>query len=152
MEATTIQKHIHTSPRKLKLVADMVRKMRPASALRTLKFTNKTAATPMAKAIETVLANAKQQNLVAEKLSFARIEINEGPAGRRFRAGTRGRAKPYKKRTSHIKIVLTDEVKEPENQINRINQKISESVEPENRNTDAPILSDLSEKDAKEAK
>lgn len=111
MEVTTIQKHIHTSPRKLKLVADMIRRMKPVAAVRSLKFTNKSAATPLAKAIETVLANAKQQNLVAEELTFAKIEINEGPAGRRFRAGTRGRAKPYKKRTSHIKIVLTDEVK-----------------------------------------
>lgn len=109
MEVTTIQKHIHTSPRKLKLVADMVRRMKPASALRTLKFTNKGAATPLSKAIETVLANAKQQNLVEEKLTFAKIEINEGPAGKRYHAGTRGRAKPYKKRTSHIKIVLTDD-------------------------------------------
>lgn len=109
MEITTIQKHVHTSPRKLKLVADMVRTMKPASALNTLRFTNKAAADPLAKAIKTVLANARQQNLSEESLSFKALEINEGPSGRRYHAGTRGRAKPYKKRTSHIKIVLTNE-------------------------------------------
>lgn len=130
MEITTIQKHIHTSPRKLKLVADMVRRMRPVAAIRILKFTNKAAATPLAKAIETVLANAKQQNLTEEEMFFSKIEINEGPSGRRFHAGTRGRAKPYKKRTSHIKIVLTNEVieKKMKNEKNVITEKKEEVV------------------------
>lgn len=109
MEITTIQKNIHTSTRKLQLVADLVRKMKPAQAVGVLQFTNKAAATPLSKAIKTVLANAKEQGLRAEDLAFKALEINEGPIMKRFRAGTRGRAKPYKKRTSHIKIVLSDQ-------------------------------------------
>ncbi len=109
MEITTIQKYIHTSPRKLRLVADMVRNMEPTRALDVLRVTPKVAAKDLEKALQTVLANAKQQGLDAEKVNFKRIEINESMKMRRFRAGTRGRAKPYKKRMSHIKIVLTDE-------------------------------------------
>lgn len=109
MEAITIQKNIHTSPRKLRLVADMVRKMGPKQALNSLRFTNKAAAQPLSKAILTALANAKQQKLDEESLVFKSVEINDGPRMRRFRAQARGRANPYKKRMSHIKIVLSDE-------------------------------------------
>lgn len=105
---TNIQKNINMPTRKLQLVADMVRKMKPMAALQVLTFTNKAAATPLAKAIKTAIANAKQQNLVDEDLVFKKLEINEGSSLKRFRAGSRGRAKPYKKRVSHIKVVLEE--------------------------------------------
>lgn len=112
MEVSTIQKYIHTSPRKLRLVLGLVRKIEPAKALDILRVTPKAAAKELERALETVLANAKQQGLDASKLTFAKIEINESMKMRRFRAGTRGRAKPYKKRMSNIKIVLSDGLKE----------------------------------------
>lgn len=107
MEYTTIQKNISSSPRKLRLVADMVRKMDPYHALDILQFTNKAAATPLAKAIKTVIANASRK----EGLTFKSIEVNEGLKLKRYRVGTAGagRGRPYKKRMSQIKIVLTDE-------------------------------------------
>lgn len=110
MEATTIQKFMHTSPRKLRLVADMVRKMPPSRALEALSITRKDAALDLLKSISSALANAKQKGIAAEVVTFKSIEINEGPKMKRFRASTRGRAKPYVKKMSHIKIVLTDEV------------------------------------------
>lgn len=108
MEYITIQKNIGSTPRKLRLVADMVRKMSIEEALESLKFTNKAAALPMLKAIKTVTANAGNKT----GLTFKTIEINEGLKMKRYRVGTAGagRGRPYKKRTSHIKIVLTDEV------------------------------------------
>ncbi|MDP3948112.1 MAG: 50S ribosomal protein L22 [bacterium] len=111
MEIQTIQKYLHTSPRKLRLVSDMVRKMEPTKALAILGLTPKAAAKDLEKALKTVLANAKQQGLDASKLIFKTVEINESMKMRRFRAGTKGRAKPYKKRMSHIKIVLSDELR-----------------------------------------
>lgn len=108
MEAITIQKFIHTSPRKLRLVAQMVRNMDPNKALQTLRFTNKASALDLSKAIKTALANAKQKGI--KSVSFSALEINEGPRLKRFRAGSRGRARPYKRRMSHIKIVLTDDI------------------------------------------
>lgn len=106
METVTIQKFIHTSPRKLRLVADMVRKMPPMRSLDTLRFTPKAAARDLSLAIKTALANAKQQGLT--EIYFKTMEVNEGPKMKRFRAGTRGRAKSYVRRMSHIKIVLSD--------------------------------------------
>ena len=110
MEAVTIQKYIHTSPRKLRLVADAIRKMEPTKALDVLRFTPKAAAKDLIAAIKVALANAKQQGLQRDKVTFRKVEINEGVKMRRFRAGTRGRVKPYKRRMAHIKIVLTDDL------------------------------------------
>lgn len=121
----------------------MVRKMEPAKALDVLKLTPKAAAKDLGKALGTVLANAKNQGLDAAKLTFAKIEINESIKMRRFRAGTRGRAKPYKKRMSHIKIVLSDEA--GRGQI-KPDQKTGKPENPTHRHTDAPVPSDLSEK------
>lgn len=111
MEVQTIQKYLHTSPRKLRLVADMARKMTPARSLDVLRLTPKMAAKDLVKALETVIANAKQKGLDANTLTFKTIEINESMKMRRFRAGTRGRVKPFKRRMSHIKIVLSDDLK-----------------------------------------
>lgn len=117
MEIQSIQKYIHTSPRKLRLVADMVRKMKPASAMNILKFTNKAAATDLSKAISTAVANAKQKGLDAEKLVFKTLEVNEGPKLRRYHAQARGRVNPFRKKMSHVRIILeemeqTSEVKD----------------------------------------
>lgn len=108
MEVFTIQKYIHTSPRKLRLVADMVRKMTPSRAMDVLRVTPKDAAKDLVKAIETVLANTKQKGLDVEKVVFKKIEINEGTKMKRYRAGTKGRTKPFQRRMAHIKIVLSD--------------------------------------------
>ncbi len=110
MEIQTIQKYIHTTPRKLRLVADMVRKMEPNKALDILRVTPKGAAKDLGKALETVLANMRQAGADVDKLRFKSIEINESVVLRRFKAGTRGRAKPYKRRMSHIKLVLSDDL------------------------------------------
>jgi|SRR3989344_8834878 len=107
MEIQTIQRYIHTSPRKLRLVADMVRKMEPEEALLALRFAEKRAGEDLSKAIKTAIAGAKQKGM--DNLSLKSVEVNEGPKMRRFRAGARGRVRPYKRRMAHIKIILTDE-------------------------------------------
>lgn len=106
MEAVAIQKFIHSTPRKLRLVADMVRKTEPQKALEVLQFTHKAAALDLSKAIQVAVANAKQKGM--ENILFKSIEINEGPKMRRYRAGARGRVKPFKRRMAQIRIVLTD--------------------------------------------
>ncbi len=108
MDYIAIQKNLGHTPRKVRLVADMIRKMSPEEAILTLQFTNKAASVDLIKAIKTAVANAGKK----ESLSFKKIEINEGTKMKRYRVGTagRGRGRPYKRRLSHIKIVLTDEV------------------------------------------
>ncbi|MBI2040013.1 50S ribosomal protein L22 [Candidatus Microgenomates bacterium] len=131
----TIQRYIHTSPRKLRLVADMVRKMEPTKALNFLEFTPKYAAKPLYSAIKTALANAKQRGIETEKLSFKKLEINESIKMRRYRAGTRGRVKPYKRRMSHIKIVLSDD-------LNLKSQMSNVKTEKENLNSSKEVVVD----------
>ncbi|MDO8429059.1 MAG: uL22 family ribosomal protein [Candidatus Daviesbacteria bacterium] len=111
MEITSIQKNITTSPRKVRLVADMVRKMTPDKSLEMLGFTNKAASLQLSKAIKTALANARAQGIPTLGLTFKALEINEGMRMKRVMSGGRGRTRQYERQTSHIKIVLTDEVK-----------------------------------------
>jgi len=108
MNYTSVQKNLGHSPRKLRLVADMVRKMSPERAILTLQFTNRAAAPDLAKAIKTALANVAGKS----NLSFRTLEINEGLKLGRMLIGTagRGRSRPFKKRFSHIRVVLTDDV------------------------------------------
>lgn len=112
MESTHIQKYIHKSPRKLRLLADMVRGMNPLRALDVLAFSYKAAGEDLAKAIKTALGNAKQLGLDQTQVIFKSLEVNESMKMRRFRAGTRGRAKPYRRKMSHIKIVLSEKKEE----------------------------------------
>lgn len=126
MEFITIQKNISNSPRKLRLVASMVRKMDPYAALDILHFTRNSAALPLSKAIKTVIANAGSK----EGLVFKSIEINEALKMRRYRVGTagRGRGRPYKKRMSHIKIVLTDDMKQRVSKAKKTKELVKDKI------------------------
>ena len=105
---THVQRNVSHTPRKLRLIVDMVKKMEPSEAVEVLSFTNKLAAPTLAKAIKSALANAAKK----DSLRFEKIEINEGLKMKRYLEGTagRGRGRPFKRRLSHIKIVLTDEI------------------------------------------
>ncbi len=126
MEFTAIQKNIGHTPRKLRYVADMIRKMTPERAIEALQFTNRAASVDLVKAIKTALANGGNK----EGLGFKKIEINEGTKIKRYRVGTagRGRGRPYKRRMTHIKIVLSDEVQMPKAKLQNKKQKV-EKVE-----------------------
>lgn len=105
----TIQRYIRTSPRKLRLVADAVRALSPEQALLHLKFTGKSAADPMYKAIKQAVSNAKDQlGLSVEKLAFKTIDVMDGPTYKRFQAVSRGMAHSIMKRTSHIRVELKE--------------------------------------------
>ena len=115
MEFISTQKFVLTSPRKLREVVYMIKKLKPGEAVQKLPYAGKRAAEPLRKVVMTAIANAKQKDVSEENLIFKEIQIGEGPRLKRFRAGARGRAKPYKKRMSHIRVVLETkfEVKKP---------------------------------------
>lgn len=103
------QKYIRTSPRKLRLVADAVRKLSPVKALEYLKFVEKAAAEPMYKAIKTAVSNAKANfGIKPEALAFKELDVQTGFTIKRFRAVSRGQAHHIMKRTSHIRVVLKE--------------------------------------------
>jgi len=99
----------------------LVTNLIPKDAVERLPFIGKHAAEPLRKVIIAALANAKQKGIDEKSLVFKEIQINEGPRLKRFRAGARGRAKPYKRRMSHIRVVLTtrnDQIPNPKTQTN----------------------------------
>jgi large subunit ribosomal protein L22 len=108
MEIVATQKFLRMSPRKLRVVAGMVREMTPMRAIEVLPYTGRRAALPLQKVIKTAIANARVKGVTEDQLVFASIQINQGPQMKRFRAGSRGRAKPYTRDMSHIRVVLTE--------------------------------------------
>lgn len=95
------------SPRKVRLVADAIRKLSLAQALQLLALAPKRSARPLTKVIQSAIANAVNNNrLSQDTLRLKAVDVMEGPVMKRFHASTRGRIHPYKKQTSHIRVVL----------------------------------------------
>lgn len=102
-----ILKNYRQSPRKVRLVADLVRGKRADESLRTLEFTPKRASRALSKLIESALANAKDSaNKNPNELFVSEITVDEGFTIKRFRPRARGRAARIRKRTSHIAVTL----------------------------------------------
>ena len=109
MEIVAKSKAERITPRKVMLVADVIRNKKVEQALNTLSLVRKRAASVLIKLLESAVANAINNAKQNKDLLFIkRIEVTEGPFLKRFRASTRGRTHPYKKRSSHIKIVLEE--------------------------------------------
>lgn len=101
-------KGIKMSPRKVSLVAGLVRGRNVADALTILQHTPKRAAKPVAKAIASAKANAVNNHRVDEKsLIIEQLQVTAGPRLKRFRPAAMGRALPYQKRTSHISVTIS---------------------------------------------
>lgn len=109
MEIKASSLGVHIAPRKIRLVADTIRRQDPLMALATLSFVKKRAAKVLEKILKSALANARNRNLKEDDLMIKNIDILEGPSFKRYHPSTRGRVHPYKKRTTHIKIVLSDD-------------------------------------------
>ena len=105
VSATT--KGVRVSPRKVRLVADSVRNMTAKDAIEALTLIHKRGASVLLKTIQSAVANAvNNSKLNADSLIIDVLEINEGPFLKRFHASTRGRVHPFKKRSSHITVIL----------------------------------------------
>ncbi len=102
-----VAKYIRMSPRKVRLVADLVRGLSVPAARQQLTFSKKGAAVPVLKALNSAVANAENtfsQN--ASDLIVSEIRIDDGPTIKRHRPRARGAAFPIRKRTSHITVVV----------------------------------------------
>ena len=108
MDYSATSKYIRVSTRKMRLVADGIRKLTPDKALVTLSIMTKRAGEPLAEVIKSALANAKQHSVSSSSLRFKTIEVMGGPVLKRWHAASRGMAHGYKKRMTHVRIVVTD--------------------------------------------
>ncbi len=107
MEIISKLNYLRISPRKVRLVADLIRYKRVDQAERILKFTPKKAAKPLAKLLKSAVSNARHNFQIEDNdLYIAKIFVNEGPTYKRWMPRSRGLANPIKKRTSHITLVL----------------------------------------------
>ena len=97
------------SPQKMRLVADQVRGLQVERALDVLTFSNKKAATVIKKVLESAIANAEHNDGAdIDELKISEILVDAGPTMKRLRPRARGRADRIIKRTSHLKVTVSE--------------------------------------------
>ena len=102
-------KQVRISPRKVRLVADAIRKMPLEQAILQLPLVRKRAASILADVMQSAVANATNNaHLQRENLFISEIIVNDGQALKRFHASTRGRIHPYKRKSSNITVILDE--------------------------------------------
>jgi large subunit ribosomal protein L22 len=100
-------KEVSLAPRKVALVASLVRGRSVADALAILAYTPKRAAKPLMKSIESAKANAINDcNLEAKSLVISKLSVTAGSRLKRYKPSIRGRALPFQKKTSNILVEL----------------------------------------------
>mgnify|MGYP003490085119 CR=1 FL=1 len=107
-EAKATLKNYRQSPRKVRVVADLVRGKRVEDALITLTYTTKRATDPLSKLLSSAIANAKNLSMPTEKLIVKEISVDGGAILYRRLPKSRGIATPIRKRTSHVTITLAE--------------------------------------------
>lgn len=110
MQVTATAKYIRQSPRKIRLVATAVRDLSPTEAVNALSLMNLRAAKTVQDVLQSAIANATNNHkLPVSSLRISTLEVGEGPTLKRMRAASRGRGMSIMKRTSHVRVVLTDQ-------------------------------------------
>jgi large subunit ribosomal protein L22 len=114
MDFIATQKYLIESPRKIREVVALVKKLSPSESILKLEFVSKKAAEPLIKVIKTAMGQAKKAGISEDALKFKEIQVGEGPRLKRGRAASRGRWHPYAKRMAHIRVILTVEKEKEE--------------------------------------
>ncbi|MEW6686369.1 MAG: 50S ribosomal protein L22 [Candidatus Edwardsbacteria bacterium] len=113
MEAKALEKYIRISPRKLRLVADLVKGKSCHEALTLLKFTPRAGSPILEEAISSAVANAiniaGSTKLSVDNLIIKELRVDAAPTMKRYRPRARGRADLRRKRMSHILVRIGTE-------------------------------------------
>ncbi len=116
-EAQAITRNIRVSPRKLNLVAAMIRGRPAQDAVAALTFSKKRIAGTVKKTLESAIANAENNHrLDVDQLVVSRAEVGRSIVMKRFHARGRGRASRVEKWFSHLKIVVAEKAETPAQQ------------------------------------
>ncbi len=114
MGVLAVAKGVRMSPRKVGVVAALVRGRSVEDALTILSHVPRASAIPVRKAIESAKANADHNhNYKPETLVISEISVSPGVRLKRYRPAAQGRALPFMRRTSHIRVVVDGEVRAP---------------------------------------
>lgn len=110
MEYKAKLSYLHIAPRKVRLVANLVRGLNVQIAQQQLQFIPNRASVPILKLLKSAISNASNINekIKDEQLFITKITVDEGPKLKRFRPVARGMAHEIQKKTSHITIVLSE--------------------------------------------
>lgn len=110
MESRCVARYLRVTPRKMRLVAAVVRGKNVNEAIGLLKFTPRAGARPILKAIQSAVANIvnsdKARDVNPDELVIKTILVDEGPSFRRFMPRAMGRATPIRKRMSHVIVTV----------------------------------------------
>jgi large subunit ribosomal protein L22 len=104
-----VHRFARISPRKVKLITDLIRGRDVQDALNVLKFMPQRAAVMVTQVLTSAIANANEAEASVDKLYVETAKADGGPTMKRFRPKDRGRAHPILKRTSHITVVVEEE-------------------------------------------
>ncbi len=108
-EAQAVLSNVRVSPRKLNLVAGLIRNQTAAQAVATLTFSKRRIAQQVRKTLESAIANAENNHqLDVDRLVVSRAEVGKSVVMRRFQARGRGRSARIEKWFSHLKIVVAE--------------------------------------------
>ena len=110
MQIRAVAKDTRVSPRKVRLLVDMVRGKKVDEALTMLRFTTSPTAQVVAKVIKSAAANAESNfQMSTSDLKIVRIFADEARTLKRFRPRSRGRVSPILKRSSHITVIVAEQ-------------------------------------------
>jgi large subunit ribosomal protein L22 len=113
MSVNAIYKGVKISPRKVDVVAALVRGRTVEDALTILEHTPRRAALAVKKTVRSAQANAEHNhNYKSNTLFISEISVTPGPRFKRFRPAARGRALRYQNKTSHIRVVVDGEIRQ----------------------------------------
>ena len=109
MEAVAHARFTRHTPRKINQVLDLIRNKSVEKAFEVLSFTTKAAVPVIAKTLRSAVANSGNLKDMAA-LRVKQCWVGQGPVLKRMRPGPMGRGMPYKRKTCHLTVVVTDEV------------------------------------------
>lgn len=156
MTSRVIQRNIRISHRKASLVIDLIRNKPVSEAIRILKNTHKKFAAITLKLLNSAISNVShnQKDMNPNKLYVYEIFANQGPTIKRTLPRAKGSADQIFKRTTHLEIVLSDDVNERKNQLQKIKEKITLRANNNGKKKEEnnQVVSSLKKEDTKKTK
>jgi len=121
MEARALKRHIGSSPRKMRLVVDLIRKKTVSDAISILKYTNKNAAKVVEQTVASAYSNLQNKldsgRLNKEDVVIKEIFVDGGPSMKRVLPAPQGRAFRIQKRSAHLTVIVEQLEEAKENSI-----------------------------------
>jgi large subunit ribosomal protein L22 len=129
LEAQAVLRYLRIAPRKVRLVANLIKKKSIDEAQAQLMLNPKRSAVPILKLLRSAIENAKAKKMDTSKLFVADIRVDQGPMLKRWMPRAQGRATPIHKYTSHVVIVLKESEKSVKSRFVIENKKVKDKKE-----------------------